>query len=117
VLAKVGAGRMRPTDEHILFTAGMLPLLVAAIARQGWRVERDRRGVASGVANGVCAGLGMLAFYAAMGTGSAAAVSAVTALFPLVTVALAAAVLHERINRWQGAGVVLAVAAILLLSV
>jgi uncharacterized membrane protein len=66
--------------------------------------------------NGVFTGLGMLAYYAALARGQASIVGPFTALFPLLTVALAFAFLRERINRVQAAGMILALAAIVLLS-
>jgi len=60
--------------------------------------------------------LGLLAYYAAMQRGHASLVGPVTALFPLVTVVLAFVLLHERINRVQMAGVILALLSIFILS-
>ena len=58
----------------------------------------------------------MLAYYAALSTGKASVVGPFTSLFPLLTVALAFAILRERINRVQAAGMVMALAAIIILS-
>jgi len=87
-------------------------MLLAALARNRWRVDKDRLGIFYGVLNGVLATVGMLAFYAAMAKGKASVVGPLTALFPLFTVAGAVALLHERLNRVQVAGVVVALAAI-----
>jgi transporter family protein len=48
--------------------------------------------------------------------GKASIIAPVTALYPLVSVALAALVLKERVNRFQFAGILMAVLAIFLLS-
>jgi drug/metabolite transporter (DMT)-like permease len=58
----------------------------------------------------------MLAYYAALSKAKASVVGPFTALFPLLTVSLAFAFLGERINRIQLAGMVLALAAIVILS-
>ena len=71
-LVKIGSDAMSPQTMQILFVIGMLPLLVAALARTRLAVDRDRRGVTYGMLNGVLATFGMLAFYAAMGRGRAA---------------------------------------------
>ncbi|MDX2152153.1 MAG: EamA family transporter [Bryobacteraceae bacterium] len=115
-LVKIGAGNLSPELMQLLFVVGMLPLVAAAAARQGFRVETDRRGVVYGVLNGVLATLGMVAFYVAMERGKASVVGPVTALFPLFTVLGAVLFLRERLNWVQAAGMVLALAAIAVLA-
>jgi uncharacterized membrane protein len=100
---------------QILFTAGMLPLMTAAFLRG--KIDRDRLGAAYGVLIGVLAGLGGIAYFAAMQTGKASLVGPVTSLFPLLTVLLAVGILKERMNRIQLAGVLLGLISIAILSV
>jgi transporter family protein len=116
-IAKIGAARMSPEEEQVLFTVGMIPLTAVALWRLGGRLETNRTGALCGILNGIFAGLGMAAFYAAMRTGQASTVSAMTGLFPLLTVVLAMVFLRERINRLQMAGIAAALCAILLLTV
>lgn len=115
-LAKTAAATMTPGQMQALFTAGMLPLAALALWQLRGKLERDRRGAGYGILNGVFAGFGMLAYNTAIAKGPASIVGPVTALFPLVTVVLAVIVLGERINRVQGAGIVLALGAIYLLA-
>jgi transporter family protein len=115
-LSKLGSDRISPEQLQILFTIGIVPPSLLAWAQLGFRVETDRRGAIYGILNGVFTGLGMLAYYAALSTGKASVVGPFTALFPLLTVALAFAILRERINRVQAAGMVIALAAIIILS-
>jgi uncharacterized membrane protein len=115
-LAKLASARLSVKQMQILFTVGMFPLAVAAFISMRGRLERDLRGAAYGILNGVFTGFGLLAYDAAMSKGKASIVGPLTAMFPLVTVALAAVVLRERINRVQAAGVVLALTAIFLLA-
>src|SRR5207249_111392 len=64
----------------------------------------------------VCAG--NVAYYRALQLGDkAAVVIALTGLYPLVTVILATVFLRERLNRVQGIGILLALAAIYLFNV
>lgn len=116
VLAKVASARLSVDQMQILFTLGMVPLAGAALIGMRGKLERDARGAGYGILNGVFTGLGLLAYDAAMSKGKASIVGPVTALFPVVTVALAMIVLRERINRVQAAGVVLALAAIFVLA-
>ena len=115
-LAKLGSNDSSPSNLQVLFTGGMVPLILVALVRSKLRVETDRRGIAYGVLNGILAGLGSLAYFAAMSRGQASIVGPVTSLFPLVTVVLALLLLKERINRLQGIGIILALVAIGVLS-
>jgi bacterial/archaeal transporter family protein len=115
-LSKLGSDRVTPQQLQILFTIGILPSSVVAWAQLGFRIEMDLRGAIYGILNGVFTGLGMLAYYAALSEGKASVVGPFTALFPLLTVALAFAFLRERINRIQVVGMVMALAAIVILS-
>ena len=115
-IAKLGSDKTGPADMQILFTAGMLPLVLAAYFMGGKKVETDRSGLIYGIVIGVFAGLGGLAYFAAMGKGKASVVGPVTSLFPMVTVLLAVPCLKERVNRVQAGGVVLALIAVALLA-
>lgn len=115
-IAKVSSAKMSPRAEQILYTAGMLPLAAAALMRLRGKLETDKRGASFGVLNGVLAGLGQIAFYAALGAGPASIVTAISGLFPLVTVVLAVLFLRERLNSVQAGGIALALVAIGLLT-
>lgn len=116
-LAKLGADRISARHMQVLFTVGMIPLVILAFFRSRRRIDTDRLGVLYGVLNGVFAGLGGLAYFAAMGTGKASIVGPVTSLFPLLTVVLAVSLLKERMNRVQMFGVGLALLSISILSI
>ncbi len=116
VFAKLGSDTMDPMQMQVLFTIGMLPLVVLALIRLRFKLETDTRGAAYGILNGVFTGLGLLAYYAAMARGKASVVGPVTALFPLLTVALAFFLLKERMNNVQSVGMILALLSIFILS-
>jgi transporter family protein len=101
---------------QVLFTIGMLPLVVLALIRLRFKLETDVRGAAYGILNGIFTGLGLLAYYAAMARGKASVVGPVTALFPLLTVTLAFFLLKERMNHVQSIGMILALLSIFILS-
>src|SRR5215510_1639092 len=115
-LSKLGSDQASPQQLQVLFTIGIIPPSVLAWAQLGFKVETDRRGAVYGILNGGFTGLGMLAYYAALARGQASLVGPFTALFPLLTLALAFAFLRERITRVQAAGMIFALAAIVLLS-
>ena len=116
-LSKIGSEAATPLQLQILFTLGMLPVALAMLWRMRWRLEGNVRGATYGVLSGVTTGLGVLAYYAALRQQDASVVTPVTGLFPLLTVLLAFIVLRERLNKVQMTGMILALAAIAILSV
>ena len=82
-----------------------------------WRLDRDRGGVTYGILCGVATGLGTLGYYAALREQNVSLVTPVTGLFPLLTVVLALVVLHERLNKVQIGGMLLALASIVIFSI
>jgi transporter family protein len=69
------------------------------------------------IAGGTLNGLGALTSFAALESGGKASiVISLISLFPLLTVAIAVLFLHERLTVPQGAGVLLAIIAAILLS-
>lgn len=118
-------GKARPISEGLsgaqsqaLSTVGILPVFLAfALTRD--RSGRPARlsGVCFALAAGVVSGLGNVPYYALLAEKEAAAVVPLTALYPVVTIALAAAFLGERVSRAQALGLALALAAIYLFNV
>lgn len=115
-LSKIGSDKLPPRQVQIWFTFGTFPLLIPTLLRSRLKVGTDRLGVTYGTLTGFLAGIGNLALFAALEDGKASIVGPVTTLYPLVSVILAVIVLKERTNRWQFIGVILAVAAIFILS-
>ena len=115
-IAKLGADRIAPGPLQILATAGTLPLALLAFVQLRMRLEKDARGIAYGILNGVLSGIGLLAYYAAASRGKVSVVGPVTSLYPLLTVLLAFIFLRERLNRVQVVGVALSLVAIAIFS-
>lgn len=74
-------------------------------------------GLKFATAAGVCAYAGSLTFLLAIDRASASLVVPMTAMYPLVTIILGVALLHERLTLSHKVGVVLSLAAIVFLSV
>jgi bacterial/archaeal transporter family protein len=115
-LSKIGSDKLPPRQVQIWFTFGTFPLLIPTLLGSRLKVGTDKLGVTYGTLTGFLAGIGNLALFAALEDGKASIVGPVTTLYPLVSVILAVIVLKERTNRWQFIGVILAVAAIFILS-
>jgi transporter family protein len=69
------------------------------------------------MAAGVSGLVALLAFYSAIGSGKAIIVVPLTALYPVVTTILSYLVLREEISLTKGLGIVLALVALLLVSI
>jgi len=83
-----------------------------------FRPEGDLKGIGLSVITGVLGMLGTLFFILAIssGNGTGSVVSPLTALYPLITIALALMVLKEPLSVKQGAGIVFAMAAMVLFT-
>lgn len=119
VLAKVIGDGLTGAQSQALSTVGMMPVVLALARSKGLTVRPiGRRGVVYALAAGAVSGLGNVPYYDLYARGGTAATAvSLTALYPVVTIALAAAFLGERVNRVQAIGLVLALAAIYLFNV
>jgi transporter family protein len=118
LLLKVGSGQM-PGDAALFFqTLGMLPLLLPLLVAGSVRGPWNLKGIVYSLLNGILTGIGILFLLAAYRTGGNTGVVSVTsALYPLVTCALAVLLLRERLSRRQLAGVALSMVSIVLFAV
>jgi transporter family protein len=114
--SKVGSSHLSPEEMQVLFLFGTIPLILSALYKSRRKIETDRVGVMWALLTGIVASLGNVAYFAALHHGKASIIAPATALYPLVSVALAALVLKERVNPFQFTGILFAVLAIFLLS-
>ncbi len=117
MLSKLGSQEIPPDTMQFLFTIGTIPVgLALLIARRG-ELEKSPRGISYGILNGVLSGLGGLTLFAAYHTnGNTTLITATSALYPMITVVLAVAILHERFRPIQALGLVFAAVAIVIFS-
>ncbi len=94
----------------LLGTALTLPLM----RRSSLRLPR--RTVPLAAVNGLLILGGVISFGVATGAGLVSVVSVLATLSPLVTVAMAIVLLHERLGRWQQVGLAAAIVGIVLLA-
>src|SRR5262245_9986916 len=119
VLAKEIGDRLTGAPSQALASVGMLPVVLAVACSNAVEVRpAARRGMYYALAAGVVSGLGNVPYYDLYSRGGTAATAvSLTALYPVVTIALAAVFLDERVNRVQAVGLILALAAIYLFNV
>jgi transporter family protein len=114
---KLAVMYVRPQSALVYEVAGAMVVGLIFLARLGFRPDIHPKGILYGVLTGVFGMVGTLFYFAAAREGKISVVVSMTALYPLITILLAAIVLREPITLKQGFGMVLAVAAILLFSV
>lgn len=128
LLAGAGFGLLFVALGQVPASAGLWPLSIgqgvaavvigtgAALVRAPLRATtRGVLTVALGV--GACSALATVLFQLAVRAQLVSLASVITSLYPALTVALAAIVLHERVNRVQAGGLGLAAAAVALVAV
>lgn len=81
------------------------------------KVSLQHRSTYIAVLAGVFGSAGYVFFMKALDTGKASIVIPLTAMYPVVTVVLALLFLGEKVSVYQAIGIVLAVAAIILISI
>lgn len=103
---------------QILFTVALLPSAVVAGVSKQMRTGTDiRRGLLWGFVSGLLAAAGNILFYLALEAGADTAIAVpLTNIYPLVTIIIAWFWFKERLNLVQAGGILIAIAAITLLS-
>ncbi len=115
-LPKLAVRHISPMSSLFYESVGVVVVGVVALVAAGSNLESDVRGTIPAVLTGIFGGIGLYFYFAAAKQGPIAVVSALTALYPVVTVILAAMFLGERLCWQQVAGIILAVAAACLLG-
>jgi uncharacterized membrane protein len=118
VVSKVAMNMMSPMVNQVVFTLGLIPLvLIVARSRQAWAGPNRWRGGTFAFVTGILGGVGNVTMYEALSHGGkASTVVPITGLYPLFTVVTAIPLLREKLNWVQVVGIGLAVIAILLFS-
>ena len=114
-----GAFTGKPTElgfpetlVYVVWALTMIPPAVYALRRVGWRVRADRRSVLLGTGIGGLGAGGQMLLFHAVHTGPTYLIFPIIALSPVVTIALSALLLRERVTRIGAIGVVLALVAL-----
>jgi drug/metabolite transporter (DMT)-like permease len=110
------AGRVDFWWASLVFRATALAVVASAVAVRRPPLRLGPRDLAVVAAVGVGDTLGNVLFAASSGHGLVSLTSVLASLYPVVTVLLAARVLHERIARVQRAGIALTLAGVVLIA-
>lgn len=118
MFGKVASRDIPASTLQFLFPFGCLPVVVPLLFSHHFRSEKNWKGILCGIGNGILAGIGSLALFAAYRTGgNTAVITTVTAMYPLVTVVLAVLVLREKVTYLQILGLLFAAAAFVIFSI
>lgn len=111
------ASRYMGAKSLVIYEAlGILLVALPIFLFMGLSVEFHPVGTAFGLLTGIAAALGSLFFFLALRKGLVSVVAPFTALYPLVTVLLAALILKEPLSMKQGVGIFLALVSVLFLA-
>jgi len=116
VFSKIASNYAKPRQALLFQTAGVLIFAVLVLTLENFRIEWHAVGFTWAALGGFFAFVGFLTFFAALEQGKASTVVTLSALYPLVTIILSIAFLHEKLTPRQGAGIVLALIASVLLA-
>ncbi len=119
VISKLIGESVTAAQSQALSTLGLIPVMLAlGCSKKPTPTGNRRRGVINAFLAGALTCAGNVAYYHALGAGAkASTVVPLTALYPLVTIALAVLLLRERLNVIQLGGAALSLVAIYLFNV
>ena len=118
VLSKGPSRELSGWMTQILFTFALIPSVIVVCLSKNLRTGTNKRlGIFWGFVSGVIAAAGNIFFYRALEAGAETAIAVpLTNIYPLITIFIAYFWLKERLNLVQGIGILIAIAAIVLLS-
>jgi drug/metabolite transporter (DMT)-like permease len=115
VIAQLSEGQVFGALTTIRGVQALLVIAVVVLSRSAWRPPVRLLPALAVV--GVLDMAGNTCYLLAVQTGALAVASVLSSLYPVATVILAAAVLHERVSRDHAIGIALAAVAIVLIGV
>jgi drug/metabolite transporter (DMT)-like permease len=100
------------TLVYVVWALTMVPPALFVLARAGWRVRRDGRSIAYGLAIGLLGAGGQMVLFYAVKAGPTYLIFPLISLSPVITIALSFLFLRERTGPMGLGGIVLAVCAL-----
>jgi transporter family protein len=114
--SKLATSFIRDVDAAVFQAVGNILVVSIAAFFVRFQPKGSPQGIFYAVLSGASAALATFFFFAAITRGRGSVVVSMTALYPLVTLALSVIFLHEAVTVKQLLGVGLALGAIVLLS-
>ena len=105
------------TVVYILWALTMIPCAIVALCVNKGKFMHDWKSAVLGCTVGLLGAGGQLVLFKALAIGPAYIIVPFISMSPVIVITLASIFLKEKANKWQIAGIVVALAAILLLSI
>ena len=105
------------TVVYILWALTMIPCAIVALIINKGKFLHDGKSALLGCTVGLLGAGGQLVLFKALSIGPAYIIFPFISMSPVVVITLAALFLKEKANKWQIAGIIVALIAILLLSI
>jgi transporter family protein len=116
VFIMLASNYAKPRQALLFQTAGVLAFAVVVLVVENFKIEWNLPGFSWAALGGFFAFIGFLTFFAALEKGKTSTVVTLSALYPMVTILISIAFLHEKLSPRQGIGIVLALIASALLA-
>lgn len=113
---KLAVNYISPASAIVYEVAGTIAVGLLALKLIGFRPEVHPKGILYAVLTGVTGMLGTLFFFYSVKNGKVSVVASLTALYPLITILLAALFLREPISPRQVVAMFLALVALYLFA-
>ncbi len=115
-LPKYAVKHITPMDVIVWEVVGAIMIGVCSLAYMGFKLKFHSVGTPLGIAAGFCGYLGTIFFLHALREGPVSLVTAISALYPILTIVLAFFFLHEPLTLKQLVGIILAMVAVVLIA-
>ena len=116
LLPKLAVRHMSASHAMVYQVGGAVLFGLVLLAWIGFRPQVEPRGIVFAVAAGICGMGGAFLYLLAVSKGKVSIIVFMSALYPVVTIALSYIFLHETISLKEGIGMVFALVAIILFS-
>jgi transporter family protein len=116
LLPKLAVRYISATHAMVYQVGGAAAFGIVLLALSGFRPQLEPKGMALAFASGVCGMGGAFLYLLAVSKAKVSIIVFISAMYPLVTVALSYFILHEPITLKEGIGMVFALTAIVLFS-
>ena len=116
-IPKITTRYLSPNSAIVYESLGGLLFVMLLLASIKFQVQVDARGTSLAIATGMLGVAGAFLFLNAVARGPVTLVATISALYPVLTVFLAIAILHETLTLRQTIGILFAIVSVLLIAV